>query len=223
VTSDKKLPPSVPEILTRAAIQAVPIPSVSASLMTIYDGFHQRRAFRMGQALEEITERVSAEQLEARLSGSESLDAVFGTALTAAANSGLEAKRRMLGAIVARAILDDAMIDEAILLTEVLSQIEAPHVRCLEDLHRVQKEVEASGEWPLPVEGAERETNQRIADTARKYPTPVVKTLTNVSLIDAHTSIDRTLDYVYGVTPFGETFIRYLHEAGSGDEKVDTP
>lgn len=213
VTSDEHLPPSVPDILTRAAIAAVPIPSVSASLMTIYDGFHERRAYRMGQALAEITDRVTVEQLEARLNESESLDAVFGTALAAAASSGVKVKRRMLGAVVAQAVLDDAMIDEAILLTGVLSQIEAPHVRCLEDVYRVQLEVETSGERPPAAPGAEREINQRILDTGRKYPSPLLKTLANLSLLDAQTSWDRTVDFVYGLTTFGEEFLQYLHES----------
>ncbi|WP_132190139.1 MULTISPECIES: hypothetical protein [Kribbella] len=217
MTPEDKLPPSIPDILTRAAIEAVPIPSASASLMTIYDGFHKRRAHRMGQALAEITERVTVEQLEARLSESESLDAVFGTALAAAASSGLEAKRRMLGAVVAQAVLDDAMIDEAILLTDVLSQIEAPHVRCLEDVHRVQKEVETSGERPPAAAGAEREINQRILDTGRKYPSPLLKTLANLSLLDAETSWDRSVDYVHGLTTFGEEFLQYLHGMGDAD------
>ncbi|MEV4260584.1 hypothetical protein [Kribbella sp. NPDC049584] len=181
-------------------------------MLTVYEGFRDRRAQRARETLNAITERVTPEHLAARLERSEELDAVFGLALSAAANSASAAKRRTLGAVVARAVLDDAMIDEAALRTTALSQIDAPHVRCLEDIHRIQKAVEDAGERPRAAAGAERENNQRILDVARRYPTPVLLALTNVGLLDATPSWDGQADRVRGLTVFGEAVLSDLHQ-----------
>jgi hypothetical protein len=203
-------PPSIPDILARALIKLSPLGSESMTIL--YEGFRDRRAHRANEALAAMAELVTLEQLEARLVESEELDVVFGNALNAAADSALAAKRRMLGTVVARGVLDDAMVDEATLLTSVLSQIDAPHVRCLEDIHRVQEAVETSGERSPAAAGAEREINQQVLDVARKYPTPVLLSLANVGLLDASTSWDGYSDFVLGLTRFGEALLRDLHE-----------
>lgn len=194
------------------------VPRLGDSMLEIWDGYQKRRAHRASEAVAAIGERVTLQQLEARLSESEDLDAAFGVALTAAANSALAAKRRMLGVVIARAVLDDAMIDEATLRTAALSQIDSPHVRCLEDIHRVQKAVETSGERPPAGRGAEREINQRILEVAGKYPTPVLHTLATVGLLDARTTWDGEFNVVHGLTNFGQAVLQDLHECA---EQID--
>ncbi|NEA33091.1 hypothetical protein [Streptomyces sp. SID13031] len=211
MTSNKIEPPGHVQIWGRALLGMVPV--VGAGAVEIWDGYRKRYEYRALQTLGVIGEKVTPEQLQERLAESEDLDAVFGRAIQAAANSGLEAKRLLLGLVVADAVLDDAMIDDAILMTDVLSQIEAPHVRCLEDIWRVQQEVESSGERPQAARGAEREINQRILDVGRKYPSPLLQTLVNLSLLDARTSWDQGMDFVHGLTTFGEDFLRELHGA----------
>ncbi|MFK4083582.1 hypothetical protein ACI2LF_05700 [Kribbella sp. NPDC020789] len=211
MSSDDSEPAGYPEIVGRALLGM--LPKVGAGLVEIWDGHRKRKEYFAAQALAVIGEKVTPEQLHARLEQSEDLDAVFGRAIQAAAMSGLEAKRRLLGLVVAEAVLDDAMVDEAILFTDVLSQIESPHVRCLEDIWRVQDEVESSGDRPQAARGAEREINQRILEVGRRHPTPILQTLVNVSLLDARMSWDG-FDLVQGLTRFGERFLRELHKAG---------
>ncbi|GAA1596522.1 hypothetical protein GCM10009804_61290 [Kribbella hippodromi] len=211
MTSDDKKPPTVPDIAIRAAIELLPYGK--DSMMTIYQGVRDRRLYRANQAMAEIEARVPQDQLQARLLESESLDALFGRAIAAAADSALEAKRRMLGVVIAEAVLDDALVDDSTLWVDLLAQVEVVHVRCLEDILRVQKEVEASGERPMASRGAEREINQKILDAGRKYPSPLLKTLANLSLLDAQTSWDRSTDYVHGLTLFGEEFLQHLRTA----------
>ncbi|WP_344845020.1 hypothetical protein [Kribbella ginsengisoli] len=222
MTSNEIEPPGHVEIWGRALVGMVPL--VGGPAAEIWDGYRKRYEYRASQALGAIGEKVTPEQLQERLVESEDLDVVFGRAIQAAANSGLEAKRRLLGLVIAEAVLDDAMIDSASLMTDVLSQIEAPHVRCLEDIWRVQQEVESSGERSQAARGAEREINQRILDVGRKYPSPLLQTLVNLSLLDARTSWDQGMDLIQGLTTFGEDFLRELHGAtGATDSSPSTP
>src|SRR5689334_5037624 len=115
------------EIWARAAISAIPYLGGPAEI--VYSGYRDRSARRALHFFDVVLERFQdPEKLDARLAGSEPLDAVFGRALQAAVASGLADKRVALGRVVAAALDDDALIDRSGLLVDTLAEVEAPHV-----------------------------------------------------------------------------------------------
>lgn len=91
----------------------------------------------------------------------------------------------------------------------VLSQIDAPHVRCLEAVHRAEEQAVAAGEISPRAEGAERETVQRIAVAGQGHPVPVLAALTSFGLLEANGVYDGTT-IVKGLTPFGRALLNDL-------------
>ena len=205
-----KPPPSVPDILARALVAASP--KFAGSLAILYDGFRARWSARVSQVSDEVTAVMPPEKLSRRLEAQPALDAAFAAALEAAGRTGLEAKRRLLGRVIARAVLDDARVDEATLLVGVLSQIDAPHVRCLEAIHRAEEEAEAAGEIAPRAQYAERETVPRIAEVGRAHPDPVLAALASLGLIETSNTWGDTA-ILKGLTPFGQALLRDLRAA----------
>jgi hypothetical protein len=201
--------PSVPDILTRAAIAASP--KLAGSTAILYEGFRDRRAARAAQVLEEITAQVSVAELHRRLVDDPVLDAALTAALQAAACSGLEAKRRLLGRVVTRAVLDDARVDETSLVVGVLGQIDAPHVRCLEAVRRAEEEAEAAGEVPQRAQYADRQLIPGIVEAGRAQPEPVLAALTSLGLLEASGTYDGTA-LVKGLTSFGQALLQDLRD-----------
>jgi hypothetical protein len=204
-----KRPPSWPDILARAAIAASP--QLAGSLAILYAGIRDRWAARGSQVLEEIASGAPASELERRILEDGALDAALAAAVEAGARTSLEAKRRLLGRVVVRAVLDDSRVDEATLIVGVLSQIDAPHVRCLEAVRRAEEQAEVAGEAAPRAEGAEREIVQRIAVAGRAHPVPVLAALTSLGLLETHGVYEGTT-IVKGLTPFGQALLTDLRE-----------
>lgn len=202
-----KPPPSVPDIMIRAAIAASP--RLAGSMAILYEGLRDRWAARGSEVLAEVAASAPAAELERRLLQDEALDAALTTAVEAGAQTSLGAKRRLLGRVVGRAVLDDARIDEATLIVGVLSQIDVPHVRCLEAVRRAEEQAEEAGEVPIRAEGAERETVRRIAAAGQAHPVPILAALTSLGLLEAHGVYEGTT-LVKGLTPFGQVLLADL-------------
>lgn len=202
-------PPSVPDLLARAAIAASP--RLAGSLAILYEGIRDRWVARGSQVLAEVAAGAPVSELERRLRGDDALDASLTAAVEAGARSSLEAKRRLLGRVVARAVLDDSRMDEAMLIVGVLSQIDAPHVRCLEAVRRAEEQAEVAGEVAPRADGAERETVQRIAVAGRAHPVPVLAALASLGLLEAQGVNDGTT-IVKGLTPFGLALLTDLRD-----------
>lgn len=202
--------PSIPDVLARAAIQASP--RLAGSLSVVYDGLRQRWLARAQEVVNEVDSRSTSDLLSQRLAESEQLDAAFLTAVEAGASSGVGAKRRLLGRMIAAAVLDDAKIDEATLLTGILTQIDAPHILCLEAIYRAKKEAAKAGELSPTAQGAEQELNQRVMEAGRAYPAPVLVVLVSLGLLDASVGWGGVA-LVGGPTAFGEQLLNELREA----------
>jgi hypothetical protein len=125
VTEPKKdVPPTVADIVARAGIKL--IPGVGPAIEVIYEGVKQRWNHRAGDVVDEITKHVESDHLCRRLEESEQLDAAFATALATATQSAMAAKRRLLGAVIARAVLDDSsLVDDATLISAPRDQAPA--------------------------------------------------------------------------------------------------
>lgn len=202
-------PPSIPDILARAAIAASP--KLAGSTAVLYEGFRDRWRARAAQVIDEVAAKVPAAELARRLVEDPELDAALLAAVEAAGRTGLEEKRRVLARVVTRAVLDDARVDEATLLVGVLARIDAPHVRCLEAVRRAEEAAEAAGEVAARAQYAEREIVPRIAEAGRAHPEPVLAALTSLGLLEASGTFDGT-PFVKGLTPFGQSLLRELRE-----------
>lgn len=141
---------------------------------------------------------------------SESFDVLVGAAVEAAARSALEAKRQLLGRLVAEAALDDALVDESRLLVGVPDQLEAPHVRCLEAIRRAEQEAEDAGEVMPRARYAEREMNNRIREAGEGQPMSVLSLLSNLGLLETTGSGNEWI-WVKGTTVFGRELLDDLH------------
>lgn len=204
-------PPSLADIAARATIAVVPLSSLSAGLSVLYEGMRDRHQARVDQVSVAAIGQVDPQEVGRRLVERPELDAVLVAALQAGGVSALEAKRRLLGKVVNRAVLDDALVDHATLIVGVLSQIDAPHVRCLEAVRRAEQEAERAGEVESRAPGAERATVARIYEAGRSHPDPVLSVLASLGLLEAN-GVGAGSFTVKGLTPFGLSLLSDLHQ-----------
>jgi hypothetical protein len=143
--ADAENPPTKADIFSRAVITASP--KFAGSAMVLYEGFRDRRQARMRDVELAVRKAIPAdEDLAQRLSESEELDTLLNRALAEAAQSAMASKRRLLGKIVANALLDDAQIDLSMLFATVLAQIETPHIRAMVQIRNAVRAADAAGE-----------------------------------------------------------------------------
>ncbi|CUR54216.1 hypothetical protein NOCA2140039 [metagenome] len=169
---------------------------------------------RSAEALDEALTRVDLETLQRRVEESEEFSALVGRAMQAAGDSLLQDKRRLLGRLIAEATLDDALIDDNIIWVDILASIDAPHVRCMEAVRRAEQEAAASGEQEPVAEASEKPYVRRIQDAANGYPSPIIRTLSNLGLIQGTVNWDES-SRVTGMTRHGERLLSYLREGNS--------
>jgi hypothetical protein len=151
------------------------------------------------------------EELDARLAASEELDALTSRAILVSAASGLASKRRLLGRVVAEAVLDDAAIDDATVLTSILERIDALHVRALEEVRRAEVIVDASGERRRAHPAAEKELHMQVTEAANGYPSAVIRALISEGLLSGTVSWGGHA-IVSGLTDTGELLLEWLSE-----------
>jgi hypothetical protein len=133
--------------------------------LSLRHGVTRRYKARVQDALDQVD--APPDLIEQRLEESEGLDAALTAAVAAAVASGLSEKRRLLGMLINRAVLDDAQVDHTTLMVGILGQIDAPHVRALEAIRRAEVEVQEAGEVAPRAEGAEREMNEHRSSRSR--------------------------------------------------------
>lgn len=134
-TEPLRLAPSTLEKALRLPLAALPLGGVALELLDIA---HEHYSSAIARTVGEITAETGAERLIQRIRDDPVIRATVVEALSAAARTGFEAKRRALGKIVTTAILDDARIDESQLLVIALHDLEGPHVRALTRAARAQ-------------------------------------------------------------------------------------
>lgn len=122
--------------VVQALVSQVPVAGDALAVMVRHG--YERRVARAEAVAGDIAERAGGvEHLATRMEASQELEALFCEALEASARTGMEDKRRLLGQVVAAAVLDDAEVDEGQLLVQVLRELDAPHLRGLEAVRRV--------------------------------------------------------------------------------------
>jgi hypothetical protein len=128
--TEEPLPGPSPEALLALRL----IPKFGDALAQYVTDRHQRRLERAGEV---VTTAAKALELDPavlieRIIEDERLADLLNDAIQAAARSGLEAKRRALGKVLAQAVAgDDATVDQSMMLAASLAHVEAVHVRVM--------------------------------------------------------------------------------------------
>jgi hypothetical protein len=163
------------------------------------------------EVLDSVAHVVDGEVLERRLLQAPEVEVLLARAVNAAAASSLASKRRLLARVVQAAVLDDAAFDQSTLILDVLEQVDAVHIRCLEAIARAELESKEAGDWEFTTERAEKPSNRRVQDAADSYPSPIIKRLETLGLADA--SVDWSgHTRVTGMTVFGELVLYDLRQ-----------
>jgi hypothetical protein len=176
---------------------------------------------RGAESLDEALTRVDASVLESRVEESEGVSVLVVRALQAAADSSLRDKRRLLGQLISESALDDAAIDENLVWVDILAQVDGPHVRCMEAIRRAEREAVAREERGPVAEAAEKPYVPRIQEAANRYPSPVIRVLATLGLIQGTVAWDESTR-VTGMTLLGERLLDYLRD-GIEQGQADSP
>lgn len=132
-------PPEWWDTVTRALLASMP--GIGGAAQVIYEDVRAHLAARAVRTLDEIVAESGEDRLRDRLNSDPELEAVFAHGLDAATRTGYEAKRRLLSRVISAAVLDDAKVDEALLIVLALRDLDAPHLRVLEKMRRVEDDV----------------------------------------------------------------------------------
>ncbi|MFA9430962.1 hypothetical protein [Egicoccus sp. AB-alg2] len=123
------------ETAVKAALSLVP--GIGGALATIVGDELDRRRQSGRETAEFIIKGVAdGDVLLQRLREHEQLSSIFAAAVEAGMRTTLREKRRAMAVAVSRAVLDEALVDEAQLIVAVLSDLDVPHLRALEEFRR---------------------------------------------------------------------------------------
>lgn len=201
--------PPLSDIVARALIQASP--RFAGSIDVLYRGLRARHLARGNDVTREALAGVDADALGRRLDEAPEIDVLLVQAVEAGSRTALMHKRILLGRVVNQAVLDEAQVDRAGLVIGVLAQVDAPHIRCLEDVFRAEQAAKIVGEVPPRARGAARELVPSIIEAGQRHPAAVLTALRSLGLIDVGGMDDALL--VSGVTEFGQYLLEELRAA----------
>lgn len=155
-----------------AALSA--IPTLGGPIQTLFDELYAGRRSRMESTAREIAEAVGQDRMVSRLLEDPRLEVLMGEALEAAARTGFEAKRLLLGRAVASALLgdDEAVVDTSELIVTTLAQLEPMHIRAL-----IQLEKQTDRNKQNPRQGDRIAAHRGSLAVHRTLTEPVVATL----------------------------------------------
>lgn len=195
-------PRPVVVVVISAALSA--IPGFGGPLQTVYDAIDERRRHRIESTAAEIAAQAGEERMVDRVLGDPRIEALLGEALEAAARTGFEAKRKLLGRSVANAVLDDAEVDPAVLMVHALAQLEPVHIRAL---LRLESAVGPADESGLVDRTALDEFN-------KSQPTPVLATLETYGVAIPATSWTGRGSGAEDISDFGRRVLWELRAVG---------
>lgn len=194
-------PPAV--VVISAGLSLVPY--AGSVLQTVFDAVDERRRYRIESTAREIAEEVGQERMLARLVEDPRLEPLIGNALDAAARTGFEAKRRLLGRAVANALLgDDAAVDTGVLKVAAMTQLEPVHVRALIALERAVKRCEDKDRTP-------------VDEFNKAQPVPVHAALQNTGVVMPATGYLGSGIGAYDLSPFGRELLAELRAVADED------
>lgn len=213
--TDESLPAAVAETLAKAAV-AVLVP-YGGGAVVIWEGVRDRLSGRMQRSANETFSQVDPDLLAARLADSPELDALLINALDSAARSGLEAKRRLLSKVVINAALDDARVDEGVLIEQAIRELEAPHLRAMARIDAAWKgrRVEEQDRLRYPGQTDDQLLpslqGEAAYEAGLREPDPVIATLVRAGVAAPATLIGGGIG-VHKITTFGRSLLAELQE-----------
>ncbi|MFC7861271.1 hypothetical protein ACFQ9D_09695 [Arthrobacter koreensis] len=170
----------------------------------------RRFGTRSAEVLQPSVDALGEDGLSARLQASEEIDVLVARAVLAGGATSHAGKRRLLAKVVQKAVLDDAEIDQSLLIIEMIEQIDSPHIRCLEDIRRAELRAQASGEMGVTARGAEKPITDEVSATVRKYPEMLIRRLEGLGLVDGSLTWDG-ITVITGTTSTGTLILQELH------------
>ncbi|KQY58901.1 hypothetical protein ASD11_04540 [Aeromicrobium sp. Root495] len=177
-----------------------------------------RRWSDRGEAvLNQVASEVGgSDRLSDLLEANPDLDALLMRAAMAGAATAYEDKRRALARAVAQAAIDSAVIDESALTVDVISQLEAVHVRALELIASAEERARSEGDLGAVAFGAEKPLTQQVSQAVEGVPDPVLRRLQGEGLLDASINWDGRA-HVSGLTSMGQAILDELREVSPED------
>ncbi|WP_353950000.1 hypothetical protein V6K52_10110 [Knoellia sp. S7-12] len=216
-------PPLVGETIARMALSVVPF---GGAVDIMLEDTRKRLAYRVRQTVEEIVDETGEDVLATRLAESPDVEAVFVQGIEAATRTGYEAKRRLLSRVVTAAVLDDARIDEGLLVVMALRDLDAPHLRTLAVMRRAVAEAEredallppeVKGDGAFPPNRLIDAVVGAIATATAEIPWVVIAGLTRSGALEPRGtlgSIERSRAEHFQISHFGEQLLAHLSEVG---------
>ncbi|MCR6649170.1 MAG: hypothetical protein NVV70_13920 [Cellulomonas sp.] len=209
-------PPVAPEpwsaTLARAAA-AVTAKWLGQALPIIVDRLNAGRAYRASQFTEALRSEVDDKTFVSSIEAPE-VEVLLGSAIHAAAETGLTAKRILLARVVAAAMLDDALVDESQLYVTALRELDGPHLRALARLSAVN---EANSD-------DRRARNEALTQLWEAEPVPIRAALIRTGCTTAHIHAIRDdlmfLPRPTAVTDFGRQLLAWIKEADADSRQL---
>lgn len=120
----------------RGALVGAVVPKPVAILHTYLEAVRRRSYESAEKAVDEavVIAGMPIETLLEQIANHADLSALFVQVIGATNRSAYEAKLLALGRVLGQAVVDDAKVDESVILTGVITDLEPPHVRVLQHL-----------------------------------------------------------------------------------------
>jgi hypothetical protein len=171
-----------------------------------------RQQAATGEVIQRVAAEVGYELFERTLQEDPKLRSLFINSMEAAFRTGLESKRWLFGALVRDAILDESLFDYSWLMSQALSEIDAPHIVALEKLRRLDQQMEA--ETTNPVEDRRSMESQESDDPGPDWddllraewtalPAPIRATLVRTGLAIENAGSPEPYALIKRLTDFG--------------------
>lgn len=201
-------PPTWLETSGKAAARLVPY--VGSSISVVLEDVLARHRSRGMDVVQDIADHLpDADSLMSRLAANEEVELIFVEGVEIAIRSGFAAKRRLLAKVVARAVNDDAKIEESQLIVTALRDLDAPHIRALARLRTVQNEAEASKDPGDQNKSAHDRVTGAVASASYKEPVPIRSTLVRTGVVFPATVVGSGV-VIASLTDFGEKLLADL-------------
>ncbi|MEJ5915220.1 hypothetical protein [Pseudokineococcus sp. 1T1Z-3] len=110
-------------------------PMIGGSALVLYDDLRDRQAYKAAEFMDIVEAGTGdLEKMLRAIDQDPAVESLFISAFDSAPRSGMKGKRRLLARVVAEAVVDTAKIDESMLITYALRDLDAVHIRVLRRL-----------------------------------------------------------------------------------------
>lgn len=198
---------------------ATNLPMVGGALKIVLEETWTRRRAAAEATVQEISDVVGGpDRLASRLAEDPVLEALFCDAVDGAVRTGMESKRRLFARVIGAAVLDDAKVDDALLVVRALRELDAPDIRFLEAIRRAYDSVTPASSTEDPARDVESERRQAVQDATRDMPAPVRAALVATGTIKNWAGLFGGTTDLGGPSDFGRALLADLVKGHDGSE-----